>query len=112
MWLRGTESRSAADFAREVEGLAADLDGFSGRSSFGLTLEATSDRVRARARSVRARCSLEPAFAPEEIEKERDETLAAIERREDQLGARVFDLFAEPHFSSIPTGSRRSAAPR
>ena len=96
MWLRGTRGRSAADLAREIEGLAADLDGFSGRSSAGLTLEVTSDRLRP-ALDLLAEVLLEPSFAPEEIDKERDETLAALERREDQLGARVFDLFAETH---------------
>jgi zinc protease len=101
MWLRGTAGRSAADFAREVEGLAADLDGFSGRSSSGLTLEVTSDRLQP-SLDLLAEALLEPAFAAEEIEKERDETLAALERREDQLGARVFDLFAETHFRSHP----------
>jgi zinc protease len=114
MWLRGSEGRSAADFAREVEGLAADLDGFSGRSSSGLTLEVTSDRMLP-ALDLLAEALLEPAFAPEEIEKERDETLAALERREDQLGARVFDLFAATHFRSHPyrlpiAGTRESVA--
>jgi zinc protease len=101
MWLRGTSGRSAADLAREVEGLAADLDGFSGRNSTGLTLEVTSDRL-APSLDLLAEALLEPAFAPEEIEKERDDTLAAIHRREDQLGARVFDLFGETHYRSHP----------
>ena len=62
MWLRGTRGRSAADLAREIEGLAADLDGFSGRNSAGLTLEVTSDRLRARARSASPRrCSSPPS---------------------------------------------------
>jgi zinc protease len=103
MWLRGTRGRSAADLAREIEGLAADLDGFSGRSSTGLTLEVTSDRLRP-SLDLLAEALLEPSFAPEEIDKERDETLAALERREDQLGARVFDLFAETHFRRHPYG--------
>lgn len=103
MWLRGTRSRSSADLAREIEGLAADLDGFSGRNSLGVTLEATSDRWLAALEPL-ADVLLEPAFLPEEIEKERDETLAALERREDQLGARVFDLFAASHWRTHPYG--------
>jgi zinc protease len=103
MWLRGSRGRSAADLAREIEGLAADLDGFSGRSSTGLTLEVTSDRLRP-ALDLLAESLLEPALAPEEIEKERAETLAALERREDQLGARVFDLFAATHYRRHPYG--------
>jgi zinc protease len=101
MWLRGTSGRSAADLAREVEGLAADLDGFSGRNSTGLTLEVTSDRL-IPSLDLFAEALLEPAFAAEEIDKERDDTLAAIHRREDQLGARVFDLFGETHYRTHP----------
>ena len=101
MWLRGTSGRSAADVAREVESLAADLDGFSGRNSTGMTLEVTSDRV-GPALDLFAEALLEPAFAEEEIDKERDDTLAAIHRREDQLGARVFDLFGDTHYRTHP----------
>ena len=45
MWLRGSHGRSAADFARSAESLAAEIDGFSGRSSIGLTLEVPSQRL-------------------------------------------------------------------
>jgi zinc protease len=43
-----------------------------------------------------------PAFDPEELERERRETLAAIERREDRLAARTYMLFAETHFAQHP----------
>ena len=43
MWLRGTRHRSAADYARDVEDIAAEIDGFSGRNSVGLSLEVTRD---------------------------------------------------------------------
>src|SRR5204863_9699615 len=44
----------------------------------------------------------EPAFDPAELERERAETLAAIERREDRLGQRAFQLFAEQLFLAHP----------
>src|SRR5439155_9123771 len=81
MWLRGTESRSAADFARAVESRAADIDAFAGRSSFGLTLEAPSAALEP-ALDLFSEVLVEPAFEPDELERERAETLAAIERRE------------------------------
>jgi len=101
MWLRGTRSHSAADFARTTEGLAAEIDGFSGRSSMGLTLETTRSRLDA---SIDLFCEvlLEPAFDPEEIERERRDTLAAIERREDRLAQRAYLLFAETHYRHHP----------
>ncbi len=101
MWLRGTRNRSAADFARSTENLAAEIDGFSGRSSLGLTLEVTSDQLDA-ALDLFAEVLLEPAFDADELERERRETLAAIESREDRLAQRAFQLFAETHFREHP----------
>ena len=101
MWLRGTQGRSAEEFARESESIAADIDGFSGRSSIGMTLEAPSEHLAA-ALELFAEALLEPAFDPEELAREQRETLAAIERREDRLGARVHLLFSEHHFRRHP----------
>ncbi len=101
MWLRGTRGRSPADFARSVERLAAEIDGFSGRNSLGLTLEAPSEKLEP-ALELFAEVLLEPAIDREELEKERRETLAAIERREDNLGQQAFLLFAETHFQRHP----------
>jgi zinc protease len=101
MWLRGTRNRSAADFAREIESMAADIDGYSGRNSCGLTLEATSDRLLP-ILDLFAEALLEPALAPDEIERERHETEGALARREDRLGARVFELFAAEHYRGHP----------
>jgi zinc protease len=45
---------------------------------------------------------LEPAFDTDEIERERRETLAAIERREDRLAQRALLLFSEKLFGPHP----------
>ncbi len=103
MWLRGTRARSAADFARQVESLAADIDGFSGRNSIGLTLDATSEKLLP-ALDLFAEVMLAPSFGVEEIERERRDTLAVIARRDDRLAARVFDLFCKTHFRTHPYG--------
>jgi zinc protease len=101
MWLRGTRGHSSADFARAIESLAAEIEGFSGRNSLGLTLDCLSDRLEPTL-DLYGEVLLEPAFAPDEVEKERRDTLAAFERREDRLGARVFDLFQEALYGSHP----------
>jgi zinc protease len=101
VWMRGTETRSAADLARAVEGLAADLDGFAGRSSLGLTLEATSDKLEP-GLDLLAEVLLEPGFDPEEIEHERRDILAAIDRREDRLAQLAYLLFARTLFGEHP----------
>jgi zinc protease len=101
MWTRGTQNRSASDFARSVESLAAEIDGFSGRSSLGLSFESASAQLDPTL-DLFAEALLEPAFDPEEIERERRDTLAAIERREDQLAQQAFELFTRTHFEQHP----------
>ena len=101
LWLRGTESHGAAEFARRVESLAADVDGFSGRSSCGVTLDCPSESFDD-VLELFAETLLSPAFGEEEIERERRDTLAALARREDRLGVRAFDLFASAHWQQHP----------
>jgi zinc protease len=101
MWLRGTRRRDAAELAHAIESIAADVDGFAGRSGFGLSMEATSDRFEA-ALDLFGEVLLEPAFAEDELERERRDTLAALARREDRLGARVIDLFTGALWEAHP----------
>ena len=101
MWTRGTETRTAAEFARDVEGLAAEIDGFSGRNSVGLSLDCLSESLEP-ALELFADALLQPRFDSDEIESERRETLAALERRKDRLGQRAFQLFAETEFERHP----------
>ncbi|MBW2396822.1 MAG: insulinase family protein [Deltaproteobacteria bacterium] len=101
MWLRGTQGRSSADFAREVENLAGDVDGFSGRNSSGLTMDATREQFLP-ILDLFCEAILSPGFAADEIERERRDTLAAIARREDRLSARAFDLFNRTEFQRHP----------
>src|SRR5262249_52062630 len=100
-WMRGTRRRGAAELARAIESIAGDLDGFSGRSSFGLHLDVLAERLDA-GLELFAEVLLEPAFSPDELERERRDTLAALARREDRLGTRVFDLFAAAHWRAAP----------
>ncbi len=100
-WLRGTNSHSTADFARAAENLAADVDGFSGRNSLGATLECPVEALDPTL-DLFSELLLEPAFDPGEIERERSDTLAAIERREDRLAQLTYLLFAETHFRRHP----------
>jgi len=101
LWLRGTEAHGAAEFARRVESLASEVDGFSGRSSCGVTLDCPSESF-ADVLELFAESLLAPAFSEEEIERERRDTLAALARREDRLGVRAFDLFTNAHWERHP----------
>jgi zinc protease len=101
MWLRGTRRRSAEGLASAIESIAADLDGFSGRNSLGLTLEVTSDQLDP-ALDLVAEVLLEPAFDLEELERERRDVLALLKRREDRLAELAFDLFQRTHYPDHP----------
>lgn len=101
MWSRGTRALDATEFAEAVEDLASDVSGFSGRSSLGFTLETTSQNL-APSLDLLRDVMLEPRFAASELERERRETLAAIDRREDQLAQRAFLLFARTEFQQHP----------
>ena len=45
---------------------------------------------------------LHPSFPQEEIEKVRTETLAALERREDHLAGKAFELFNKTLYDGHP----------
>ena len=113
-WTRGTERLSAGALARAVEDLASEIDGFSGRSSLGLTLDVATEQLDP-ALDLFAEVLLSPGFAADEIEKQRRETLATIDRLEDQLAQQAFALFARTHFEEHPyrlpmVGTRESVA--
>ena len=102
MWTRGTLSHpSAPSFASATEDLAADISGFSGRSSEGLSLEVTRENWLS-GLNLMTEVLNEPLFDAEEFATERRETLAAIERREDQLAHQAFLLFARNHYQQHP----------
>lgn len=80
---RGTAKHSAEELAKIVESLGGTLAPFSGRNSFGLQgrcLSKDADQLT----ELMAECLLEPAFPPEEIEKQRQVQLAAIEEQHEQ----------------------------
>jgi zinc protease len=98
---RGTEHRSASQIAAEVENIAGGLDGFSGRNSFGLTGEFLRDSLDT-GLELFVDVLLFPTFPVDEIEKLRTEQLAAIQRREDNLAAKAFELFGTGLFERHP----------
>ena len=98
---RGTEQRSAAQIAAEVESIGGSLFGFSGRNSFGLVGEFLADSLDT-GLDLFADVLLHPAFDPDEIEKERSERMAALLRREDSSQTKAFELFQNEIFPGHP----------
>ena len=82
---RGTSTRDGDTLAREIEGLAAVLDGFSGHNSVGVQTESLSEHMS----TVLARaleCAADPRFAPEELDEARRIALADLDADADDLG--------------------------
>ncbi len=108
---RGTEGRSAAEFASEVEAIAGSLGGFSGRNSFGITGEFLSESLDTGI-ELFADMLLHPRFDENEINVVRAETLNSLKRREDSLSQQAFELFAETLHAEHPYRFRTLGTPK
>ncbi len=99
-WTKGTKKHSAEILAATIEGMGGQLNGFSGRNTFGLEANFLSDYFE-EGLKLFAEVTLEPAFSPEELDKVKPELLSAIARQEDdplQLAIREFyRLLFSPH---------------
>lgn len=100
---RGSRHHSRESFGRAIDSLAANIDGFSGRNSFGL-------RGHFMARHLEEGTDLflevlqHPTFPQEEVEKRRRELLIALSHRDDEPASRAVELFYATHFPRHPYG--------
>ena len=110
MLTRGTKKRTADDIAATVESWAGSLEGFSGRNSLGVSgkflskdlyagLELLSDLV------------LHMDFPVHEIEKVREDILAAIKAKKDRPTAQLFELFYKTLYPHYPYGHPATGTP-
>lgn len=101
MLTRGTETRNALQIAQEIESIAGEVDGFSGRNSFGVTVESLSKNF-VPAMDIFADVVLNPGFDPEEVERARREILADINRQGDNLIRTTVNLFLDTLYTDHP----------
>ena len=101
MLTRGTETRSAAQIAEEIESIAGEVQGFSGRNSFGVTVESLSQNF-GEAMDIFADVILHPSFDSQETERARREILAEINREGDNLLKTTVNLFLATLYSEHP----------
>ena len=101
MLSRGTTSRSSTQLATEIEDIAGDLSGFSGRNSFGVQAEFLTESLDT-GLDLFADVLLRPSFDAEEIAKLKVERLAALRRREDNLATKAFELFQQTIYPNHP----------
>lgn len=98
---RGTATRTADEIQEALADLGADLEAGCGSDLGTVSLRATAATWEA-ALDLYLETLTEPAFAPEEVATEIEQTLGELEAREDQLMTRAMDLFRELHYGSHP----------
>lgn len=101
MLTRGTESRSALQIAQEIESIAGEVEGFSGRNSFGVTVESLSKNF-VPAMDIFTDVILNPGFDSDEVERARREILADINRQGDNLLRTTVNLFLDSLYTEHP----------
>ncbi|HUJ26145.1 MAG TPA: pitrilysin family protein [Myxococcales bacterium] len=98
---KGTLSRSPERLVREMESMGGSLGGNAGRNSFGLRAELLSRHL-AQGFDVFAEAIVDPAFAPEEVQRERTLQIDELRSRDDNPAGVAFLLFAETLYRRHP----------
>jgi zinc protease len=98
---KGTLSRTAEEVAQEADALSGSLGGAAGRNSISLQGEFLSRHLE-QAFALFADCLLCPAFAEEEVAREKHLQLQDILAKEDRPTSLAFDLFARTLYQSHP----------
>ena len=98
---KGTQKRSAEELAREFEAMGGSLSGNSGRNSFGLRAEILSRNLAA-GFELFAESIFEPAFAQDEVARERKLQLDELHSRDDNPAGVAFQLFNETLYREHP----------
>jgi zinc protease len=110
MMTKGTAHRHARVLAEDIESMAGDLSGFAGRSSFGVAAEVLN-RDLGRGLELVADILRHSTFDPDELEKKRDDLLAALKHEEDDLFQVAFTLCAQSLFPDHPYGLKVLGTP-
>jgi predicted Zn-dependent peptidase len=94
MVFKGTTTRSASQFAREVDAIGGNLDAFTSKETVCFNIKVLDENVPA-ALDLLADLVLHPTFAPEDIAKEQSVILEEIKMDEDNPDYLVHELFTQ-----------------
>lgn len=103
MLTRGTTSRTYEQIADQTDAMAASIAPFSGRNTYGLQAQCTSDTFD-KVLDIFADCIMHPAFPEDQLAKQRQLTLAAIQGRDDNVDAVTSDLLSAAIYGKYPYG--------
>jgi len=94
MVFKGTTTRSAKDFAREIDAIGGNLDAFTGKETICFNIKVLDENVPA-ALDLLTDLVLHPTFAPDDIVKEQGVILEEIKIDEDNPDYLVHELFTQ-----------------
>jgi zinc protease len=98
---KGTRTRGPEQLVREMETMGGSIGGNAGRNSFGLRAEFLSRHL-SQGFDVFAEAVTEPAFHPEEVQRERTLQIDELRSRDDNPAGVAFLLFAETLYRKHP----------
>ena len=103
MVFKGTTTRSASQFAREVDGIGGNLDAFTGKETICFNIKVLDENVPA-ALDLLTDLVLHPTFSPEDIAKEQGVILEEIKMDEDNPDYLVHELFTQSFWRNDALG--------
>ncbi|TAN59889.1 insulinase family protein [bacterium] len=103
MLTKGTNRLTREELAREIEGLAGGISGFSGWNSTGASGKFLSSNFD-KGLSLFADIIINPSFPSAEVEKQRKDILASIKSQEDSLPSYTFKLLYKSLYKQHPYG--------
>ncbi|MEA3402533.1 MAG: pitrilysin family protein [Armatimonadota bacterium] len=114
MLVRGTQTRTRQEIAERVDRLGGSLEPYSGRNSFGLTAHFLSGDLPAAA-ELTVDALFHPTFPTDELERQKQLTLAAIQSRKDNVEAWAYskvleELFTLHPYRYMPNGTEESVS--
>ena len=103
MVFKGTTSRSAQQFAREVDSIGGNLDAFTGKESICFNIKVLDENV-APALDLLTDLVLHPTFTPEDLAREQGVILEEIKMDEDNPDYLVHETFTQNFWKGHPLG--------
>ncbi len=103
MVFKGTTSRSAQQFAREVDSIGGNLDAFTGKETVCFNIKVLDENMPA-ALDLLSDLVLHPTFSPEDVSKEQGVILEEIKMDEDNPDYLVHELFSQSFWKGDALG--------
>ena len=103
MLFKGTASRSAEDIAQQIDSIGGQLDAFTAKEYASYYIKVLDEHL-PRALDVLSDIVLNPAFSPDDVEREKKVILEEIKMVEDTPDDLVHEIFTQGFWEGHPLG--------